>query len=159
MYARSCHCSKSLARERLCNSCLLRAPPALSGCHNQSSEQMGCKRMAKRCGLSRRVMPERTIILWTHRIRTLNPGRVTSNSEAIPLAWFVVPAQPVDATPSNTLIRQCFPGRGDLFGCPRSKPSQGSVPADLTLTNDLTFVFNVSRVQLECCVDLLRPPG
>src|ERR1700756_1273740 len=49
-------------------------------------------------------------------------------------------------------------GRNDLFGCPRSKPSQGSVPADLTLANDLTFVFNVSRVRLECCVDLLKPP-
>ena len=41
-------------------------------------------------------------------------------------------AQPVDATPSNQLIRQYFPWRTDLFGCTRSKPSQGSVPADLT---------------------------
>src|SRR5882672_3061145 len=71
----------------------------------------------------------------------------------------VVPAQPVDATPSNALIRQCFPGRSDLFGCPRSKPSQGSVPADLTLASDLAFVFNASRVRLECCVDPLRPPA
>src|SRR6266850_4888032 len=69
-----------------------------------------------------------------------------------------MPAQPVDATPSNALIRQCFPGRSDLFGCPRSKPSQGSVPADLTLASDLAFVFNASRVRLECCVDPLRPP-
>src|SRR6266850_1864443 len=68
-----------------------------------------------------------------------------------------MPAQPVDATPSNALIRQCFPGRSDLFGCPRSKPSQGSVPADLTLASDLAFVFNASRVRLECCVDPLRP--
>jgi hypothetical protein len=69
-----------------------------------------------------------------------------------------LPVQTVDATPSIALIRQCLPGRSGLFGCPRSKPSQGSVPADLTLTNDLTFVFNVSRVRLECCVDLLKPP-
>src|SRR6267378_5457467 len=69
-----------------------------------------------------------------------------------------LPAQPVDATPSNAMIRQCFPGRSDLFGCPRSKPSQGSVPADLTLASDLAFVFNASRVRLECCVDPLRPP-
>src|SRR5713226_5008976 len=69
-----------------------------------------------------------------------------------------MPAQMVDATPSNALIRQCFPGRSDLFGCPRSKPSQGSVPADLTLASDLAFVFNASRVRLECCVDPLRPP-
>src|SRR6266850_5894720 len=76
----------------------------------------------------------------------------------IPLVRFPLPAQPVDATPSNALIRQCFPGRSDLFGCPRSKPSQGSVPADLTLASDLAFVFNASRVRLECCVDPLRPP-
>src|SRR6266852_7999981 len=69
-----------------------------------------------------------------------------------------MPAQPVDATPSNALIRQCFPGRSALFGCPRSKPSQGSVPADLTLASDLAFVFNASRVRLECCVDPLKPP-
>jgi hypothetical protein len=43
-----------------------------------------------------------------------------------------VPVQTVDATPSNQLIRQYFPRRTDLFGCTRSKPSQGSVPADLT---------------------------
>src|SRR5229473_3586795 len=69
-----------------------------------------------------------------------------------------MPAQPVGATPSNALIRQCFPGRSDLFGCTRSKPSQGSVPADLTLATDLAFVFNASRVRPECCVDPLRPP-
>src|SRR6266446_3399470 len=74
------------------------------------------------------------------------------------LERLTLPAQPVDATPSNALIRQCFPGRSDLFGCPRSKPSQGSVPADLTLASDLAFVFNASRVRLECCVDPLRPP-
>ena len=44
----------------------------------------------------------------------------------------LVSAQPVDATPSNQLIPQYFPWGTDLFGCPRSKPSQGSVPADLT---------------------------
>src|SRR5258708_27887232 len=76
-----------------------------------------------------------------------------------PLIRLAVPAQPVDATPSNALIRQCFPGRSDPFGCTRSKPSQGSVPADLTLANDLAFVFNASRVRPECCVDPLRPPG
>src|SRR6266704_1450153 len=43
-----------------------------------------------------------------------------------------LPAQPVDATPSKQLIRRYFRWRTDLFGCTRSKPSQGSVPADLT---------------------------
>src|SRR5882724_4213644 len=76
----------------------------------------------------------------------------------LPHVRLVLPAQPVDATPSNALIRQCFPGRSDLFGCPRSKPSQSSVPADLTLASDLAFVFNASQVRLECCVDPLRPP-
>ena len=46
----------------------------------------------------------------------------------------------VDATPSTALIRQRFPGRRDLFGCSPSKPSQGSVLADLTLERDLAFV-------------------
>src|SRR5207244_10001895 len=68
----------------------------------------------------------------------------------------MLPAQRVDATPSNALIRQYFPGRSDLFDRPRSKPSQGSVPADLTLASDLAFVFNASRVRLECCVDPLK---
>ena len=70
-----------------------------------------------------------------------------------------MPVQTVDATPSNALIRQCFPGRSDLLGYARSKPSQGSVPGDLTLAGDLAFVFNVSRVRPECCVDPLRPPA
>ena len=43
-----------------------------------------------------------------------------------------MPAQPVDATPSNQLIRQCFRRRIDLLASIPSKPSQGSVPADLT---------------------------
>ena len=90
----------------------------------------------------------------------INANR-TSAEAAIPHFRLPVPVQTVDATPSNTLTRQCFPGRSDLFGCPRSNPSQGSVSADLTLTNDLSFVFNVSvsRVRLECCVDPLNPPG
>jgi len=56
------------------------------------------------------------------------------------------------------LIRQCFPGRSDLFGSTGSKPSPGSVPADLTPASDLAFVFNASWVRPECCVDPLRPP-
>ena len=74
------------------------------------------------------------------------------------LVRFVLPAQPVDATPSNQLIRQYFPWRTDLFGCTRSKPRQGSVPADLTWRAILAFVFNARWVRAECCVDPLRPP-
>jgi hypothetical protein len=69
-----------------------------------------------------------------------------------------VPVQTVDATPSNALIQHCFPGRADPFGCSQSKPSQGSVFIGLTLTSDLAFVFNASRVRPRCCVDPLRPP-
>src|SRR6266481_3739649 len=76
----------------------------------------------------------------------------------IRLFRFPVPAQPVDATPSNQLIRQYFPWRTDLFGCTRSKPSQGSVPADLTWRAILAFVFNARWVRAECCVDPLKPP-
>jgi hypothetical protein len=50
-------------------------------------------------------------------------------------------------------IRQYFPSETDLFGRPCPKPSQGSVPGDLTLVGDLAFVFNASRVRLACCVD------
>src|SRR5260370_1309319 len=74
------------------------------------------------------------------------------------LVRFAVPAQPVDATPSNALIRQYFPGRSDPLGRTRCNPTQVSVPADLTLASDLAFVFNASRVRLECCVVPLRPP-
>ena len=69
-----------------------------------------------------------------------------------------MPAQPVDATPSSQLIRHYFPCRIDLFGCTRSKPSQGSVPADLNQRAILAFVFNARWVRAECCVDPLRPP-
>src|SRR5882724_12318421 len=69
-----------------------------------------------------------------------------------------LPAQPVDATPSNQLIRQYFPWRTDLFGCTRSKPSQGSVPTDLTSRAILALVFSARWVRAECCVDPLRPP-
>jgi hypothetical protein len=93
-------------------------------------------------------------LLRTYRRTRLS--RQTAHVEAS--VRFGLPAQPVDATPSNALIRQCFPRRSDLFGCTRSKPSQGSVPADLTLASDLSFVFNASRVRPECCIDPLRPP-
>jgi hypothetical protein len=48
----------------------------------------------------------------------------------------MVPAQPVDATFSNSLIRQYFPERTDLPGFTQSEPSQGSVPFDSTLVSD-----------------------
>ena len=68
-------------------------------------------------------------------------------SRQYPLLRLALRVQTVDATLSDALIRQCFPGRIDLFGCSRSKPSQGSAPADLTLESGLAFVFNASRVR------------
>jgi hypothetical protein len=72
---------------------------------------------------------------------------------------FVVPAQPVDATPSNSLIQRSFADRTHLFDRTRSNPTQDSVPADLTLAGDFVFVFNASRVRPKCCVDPLNPPA
>jgi hypothetical protein len=70
-----------------------------------------------------------------------------------------VPVQPVDATPSNALIRRNFAGRTHLFDCTRSNPNQGSVLVDLTLAGDFVFVFNAGRVRPKCCVDPLNAPG
>jgi hypothetical protein len=53
-----------------------------------------------------------------------------------------LPVQTVDATPSKTLLRQHFPGGMDLFAWSRSKPSQGSVPADLNLASDFSFCYH-----------------
>src|SRR6266481_6126268 len=91
------------------------------------------------------------------------PSKLTGHCYAImfdpvPLFRLRLPAQPVDATPSNQLIRQYFPWRTDLFGCTRSKPSQGSVPTDLTSRAILALVFSARWVRAECCVDPLRPP-
>jgi hypothetical protein len=94
---------------------------------------------------------------WRHDAVIRNWGTMRCRSRGRSMRQ-IVPAQPVDATPSNALIRPCFPERARLFGCTRSNPSQGSVPADLTLASDLAFVFNASRVRHECCVDPLRPP-
>jgi hypothetical protein len=47
-------------------------------------------------------------------ISSLHIGPNPTSSLNVPLR---VPAQTVDATPSNALIRQCFPGRTDLFRC------------------------------------------
>jgi hypothetical protein len=47
---------------------------------------------------------------------------------------------------------------GAIAHVARSKPSQGSVPADLTEPAILAFVFNTRWVRAECCVDPLRPP-
>src|SRR5229473_872301 len=75
------------------------------------------------------------------------------------LLRLALPAQTVDATPSNQLIRQYFPWRTDLFGCTRSKPSQGSVPADLTLASKFGPCFQYRLASSQCCVHPLRPPG
>jgi len=74
--------------------------------------------------------------------RKLSAGSVAVRLAALRFFYCkTCPAQPVGATPSNQLIRRYFPRRTDLSGCARSKPSQGSVPADLTQRASLAFVF------------------
>jgi hypothetical protein len=79
---------------------------------------------------------ERVVSLGAYRIPLetglLIPSGKSRNRTLESSFRLTLPAQPVDATPSNQLIRQYFPWRTDLFGHTRSKASQGSVPADLT---------------------------
>src|SRR6516165_4988570 len=75
------------------------------------------------------------ILLWLDASVVISlletfPGGGSTKSlrtRAAPLAWLVLPVQPVDATPSNALIREWFPDRTHLSGRTRSKPGQGSV--------------------------------
>jgi hypothetical protein len=53
----------------------------------------------------------------------------------------IVPAQPVDATPSTALVRHCVRGGNHPLGCIRLRLSQGSVPAGLTLASDFSSCF------------------
>ena len=69
-----------------------------------------------------------------------------------------MPVQTVDATPSNALIRQCFPGRTDLFDTLGENLASGSVPVDLIRQAFSALVFNARWVLAECCVEPLRPP-
>jgi hypothetical protein len=76
----------------------------------------------------------------------------------IPIVAFKLPAQTVDATPSNAQIRRSFLERRDLFDATPSNPSQGSVPAVPVLRSDSAFIFSGIRVRAECCTDPLKPP-
>jgi hypothetical protein len=79
-------------------------------------------------------------------------GRLASKSRE------TVPAQPVDATPSNQLICQHFSSRVDLYGRTQSEPKQGSVPFESTLANEITLVDSYKKTSSKCCNDPLRPP-
>jgi hypothetical protein len=52
----------------------------------------------------------------------------------------ILPAHPVDATPSNQLIHKCSPEESMCLA-DVAKPSQGKVPADLTLASAFSFCF------------------
>ena len=54
--------------------------------------------------------------------------------------WLTLPAQPVDATPSNELIRQYFPLENRSVRLYSIRPSQGGVPFESTLANELLAV-------------------
>jgi hypothetical protein len=69
-------------------------------------------------------------------------------TDSTPLAWFVVPAQPADATPSSALIRHFFRGRTICLaarGQKRARPA--FLPVELSRTV-LAFVFNARRFNL-----------
>jgi hypothetical protein len=81
--------------------------------------------------LQNQIRIEPIIFLLPRRRRSNRGGMLTSTGNV--KYWhehfrFPVPVQTVDATPSNALIRERFPGRTLLFGRTQSKPSQGSVP-------------------------------
>jgi hypothetical protein len=53
----------------------------------------------------------------------------------------MLPAQPVDATPSRALIRQCLRGATICLAVLGQNPARASVPAGLTLAGDFSFCF------------------
>jgi hypothetical protein len=59
---------------------------------------------------------------------------------AISLVRLALPAQPIDATPSNPLIGQHFPLRIGPYGKTQSEPKQGSVLFDSTLANETSLI-------------------
>ena len=84
--------------------------------------------VAKREPSSPTLLPLLLVLSFQFHNSFLFSGRVVAAFRF----QLVLPAQPVDATPSNQLIRLYFPWKTDLFGWDRSTPSQGSIPADLT---------------------------
>ena len=69
-------------------------------------------------------------------------------------SWLVVPAQPVDATPSNRLIRQSFPLENRSVRFYSIRPSQGGVPIESTLAN---YSYLLSPLQVDFELVLRRP--
>ena len=70
-----------------------------------------------------------------------------------------MPAQPVDATPSNRLIRQYFPSRIDLYGSTQSEPKQGSVLFESTLAYEISLLDSYKKTSSKCCIDRLSRQG
>jgi len=65
----------------------------------------------------------------------------------------------VDATPSNALIRQCFPGEPICLTALGENLARGGVPTDLTQRAFLALVFNARWVLAECCIDPIEITG
>jgi len=88
------------------------------------------------------------------RVRSLGwkfPLKTNSRSPALPkvnVVRMTVPPQPVDATPSNALIRHCFPGRSALFGCPRS-----NIKPTLRLKGEGAWCYS-AQISIVCCGDV-----
>src|SRR5438309_1224806 len=71
----------------------------------------------------------------------------------------VVPAQPVDATPSNQLIGQYFTPERRSVWLYSIKPIQGSVFLNQPSRPTFALRTPASRRVERCCADPLRPPG
>src|SRR5580698_6207926 len=69
-----------------------------------------------------------------------------------------VPAQPVDATPSSALIRQCFRGRTTCLAVLALDLARVALLLVSPLPAILAFIFNAKWAGALCCVDRLRSP-
>jgi hypothetical protein len=66
-----------------------------------------------------------------------------------------LPAQPVDATPPNQLIQQCFPSRIDLHGVLNQNLNRAFVLFELTQANEIRLVDACQKTLTKCCIDPL----
>jgi hypothetical protein len=72
--------------------------------------------------------------------QTASNPRTHTTSQHAPSPVKFLPAQPVDATPSNHLIRQYFLYGTDVLRGIQSKPKQGFVLFELPSANEIRLV-------------------
>jgi hypothetical protein len=74
-------------------------------------------------------------------------------------ARLTLPAQWVDATPSNQLIRQYFRLENRSVRLYPIRTRQGGVSFESTLANDFKLLRPGKHTSSQCCVDPWRPPA